>query len=131
MGRTLESYAVDAGDILTVSHVNVAHARSSASNWSEFQAKKRLDNGKNYEHLQKQLCQGTQAVVMQESAHLAQKIDKTTQQMGQQVAELKEAITVGTRKIEESHNTFSQVLENLRTSQILMFSQDFLKYSRT
>ena len=65
-----------------------------------------------YKH--KQLRQGTQAVVMQESACLAQKIDKSTQQRGQQVADLKEAIAVGTRKIEESHNTFSQVLEYLR-----------------
>ena len=80
-GRTLESYGVKSGDILTAFSNNIVPAQAGTATWSEYQAQKRLDSGKTvktYKH--KQLHEKTQEGGMQESAHLGQKIDKANKE---------------------------------------------------
>ena len=74
--KTFEEYKVVAGDVLAV-FPNNQTPKGFASR-GQYLAKNRLDTGKatrSYNH--PQLHEATQEIVMQESAHLAQKIDKT------------------------------------------------------
>ena len=116
-GRTLESYGVKSGDILTAFSNNIVPAQAGTATWSEYQARKRLDSGKTvktYKH--KQLHEKTQEVVMQESAHLAQKIDKANKENKERFENLEKQVGINMKKISGSQEQWIWTLNSSSVS---------------
>ena len=98
---TLQEASVQEGNTLAVFKTN--KPPKEFESWNQYQAARNMKVGatrKSTAH--SSLHQQTQSVVMQESAHLAQKIDNSNKELGEKIDSLTKAVTIGMRKIEGS-----------------------------
>ena len=113
--KTFEEYKVVAGDVLAIFPNN--QTPKGFNSRAQYAAKNRLDTGKatrSYTH--PQLHAATQEIVMQESAMLAQKMDKTQQNLKDKIDDLKSTIDNETVPLNKSQRDWSEKLNPLPVS---------------